>query len=155
VIHTDTQCRCAVCRARKSRCIARNVGSCERCVEKGEDCDLYAAQASASPATSSNATVNGQQKDKRPPGSGHGDKDAGTPSSMSIAQVRVLGRSTDSNISLAASEAVQKSFEKSPTDSRSDHRPQSPGEPSPVPSVEPEDAILIVEDFDRTRTFRL
>jgi hypothetical protein len=124
-------------------------------VEKGEDCDLYAAQASASPATSSNATVNGQQKDKRPPGSGHGDKDAGTPSSMSIAQVRVLGRSTDSNISLAASEAVQKSFEKSPTDSRSDHRPQSPGEPSPVPSVEPEDAILIVEDFDRTRTFRL
>lgn len=90
--------------------------------------------------------------DKHPPGSGHEDKDVGTPSSMPTAQVRVLGRPADSNVSLAAPEAVQTSFGKSPTDSRSDCGAQSPGEPSPVPSVEPEDAILIVEDFDRTRT---
>jgi hypothetical protein len=115
-------------------------------VDKGEDCDL-----SGSPPTSSNATVNGQQKDRHPPGSGHEDNAAGTPYSMRTAQVRVLGRSTDNNVSLAASEAAQTSFGKSPTDSRSDCRARSPGEPSPVPSVEPEDAILIVEDFDRTR----
>jgi hypothetical protein len=149
------RCRCAVCRARKSRCIVRHVGACERCVEKGEECDLYATQASGSPATSSNATANGQQMNRSRPGSGHTDQGTDDPSPLQTTQVRVKNHSVDNNVSLAASETVQAECEKSPVATRSDCRAQLSGELSPVPSGESEDAILIVEDFDRTRTFRL
>jgi hypothetical protein len=143
--------RCAVCRARKSRCIARHAGACERCVEKGEECDLYMPQVSESPETSSTAILNDLQMSGYTPGSGHKTKNADNPSPLQTAQVRVLGRSVDSDVTLTDTGTPQILFERSPLSTRSGCRARSSETQPPVPSGHSEDAILIVEDIGRTR----
>lgn len=126
-------CRCAVCRARKSRCIALHDGACQRCVEKGEECDLESSQASQSPAVSSTANIHDQQMSISSPVSFHKEREAETPTSLQTSQVRVLGCSVEST--------------------KPDCRVQTSREHSPAPSEESEGAILIVEDLGRTRKF--
>jgi hypothetical protein len=151
---TNAQYRCAVCRARKSRCIALHAGACQRCVETGEECDLEALRASQSPAISSTASGNDQPMRKSPPRSAHQELEAVTSSSLESTQVQVLSRSIESNVAVTASGVVETVFETSPTGTQ----PESRVPKSSVPSEEPEGtegAILIVEDLGRTREFRL
>jgi hypothetical protein len=154
-MNTNAQCRCAVCRARKSRCIVRHSGACERCVEKGEECDLEVSRDPQSPAISSTASVNGQHMNRSSPRSGHKEKYADTPSSLQITQVRVLGRSAEGNLPLTTLSAAEAILETRPTGTNPDCRARSSVEKSPIPSEESEGAILIVEDLGRTRKFRL
>lgn len=153
---TSLQCRCAVCRARKSRCIARHTGAYERCVEKGEECDLYAPQALDSPAISSTAIsstaiASGHQINASFPQRDRIQENSDTPSSLKQAQIRVLGRSANSNVTVSTPSAAQAASETSPTSMTSDCRAQTLDSQSPIPGGQSEDAILIVEDIGRTR----
>ncbi|PVH70978.1 hypothetical protein DL98DRAFT_564041 [Cadophora sp. DSE1049] len=142
---------CAVCRARKSRCITLHTGACQRCVEKGEECDLDASQPSLSPAISSTASINDQQMSRSPPVSFRRENGAEAPTSLETSQVRVLGCSAESNRLPTALSTTGSVFETSPTGTKLDCTVRSSEEQSPAPSEEPEGAILVVEDLGRTQ----
>jgi hypothetical protein len=153
-MNTNAQYRCVVCRARKSRCIARHTGACERCVETGEECDLEATPPSQSPIISSTTSINVQQIRESPVRSGNQKRDADTPVPLQSTQVRVLSRAAESNLSLTTPSAIETVFGPSPIGTQPDCGVSLSGEKSPVPSEESEPAILIVEDLGRTRKFR-
>jgi len=136
IIIINKQCRCAVCRSRKSRCITRNAGACERCVEKGEECDFAAAQALQSSAVTDTPEPRCKTRD--------GDD---TSSSLQTTQV--------SDVSHGASSTVETTSEVRPAGTKPVCRIRASGELPPADSEASESAILIVEDLGRTREFIL